>query len=468
MGASYCSAGELAARYASQDLDPVSVTKAALEAARAARSAYNAVSAIDDSCMEAAEESRQRFVTGTQRGPLDGVPVTVKDSYRCKGLPRWHGSAVHDGLPPSQFDSAPVERLREAGAIIIAKTAMPDFGMLASGISSQFGLITNPWDTSLSPGGSSAGAGVTLAAGVTPIAMGTDIAGSVRLPAAHCGVAAIKPTQGLIAYAPASMARSAGPMARSASDLEAMLEVVGHPDPSDPWCLPGSFKAATWGVERFRGTRIALLTDTGYGVPADAETIDVVTKAASQLASWGAEIRELRLDLTDSDYDALDLSFKLGALAEADSAPEGRGARLLDVVKTWCETARPTSARDAALAAHTVEEARDRVIIATADYDFILSPVMPVPTFPSDHFGPVTGVAPLYHCNFTAWFNQSGQPAVSICAGRTATTGMPIGIQIAGERFRDADVLRVAVLLEEALAVDLPWPGLTLEESHGV
>ena len=132
--------------------------------------------------------------------------------------------------------------------------------------------------------------------------------------------------------------------------------------------------------------------------------------------------------------------------------------------RSWSETARPTSARDAALAAHTVEEARDRVIVATADYDVILSPVMPVPTFPADHFGPSAGVASAVSRNFTAWFNQTGQPAASICGGRTATTGMPIGIQIVGKRFCDADVLRVAVLLEEALAVDLPWPGLALGE----
>ena len=233
MGASYCSAAELAAGYASQDLDPVSVTEAALEAARAAQAPTTTPSRpLTNAAWGQRRRAGQRFAAGTERGPLDGVPVTVKDSYRCEGLPRWHGSAVHDGLPPSQVDSAPVQRLREAGAIVIAKTTMPDFGMLASGISSQFGIITNPWDTSLTPGGSSAGAGVTLAAGVTPLAMGTDIAGSVRLPAAHCGVAAIKPTQGLIAYAPASMARSAGPMARSASDLEAMLEAVGRPDPS--------------------------------------------------------------------------------------------------------------------------------------------------------------------------------------------------------------------------------------------
>jgi aspartyl-tRNA(Asn)/glutamyl-tRNA(Gln) amidotransferase subunit A len=460
MGASHCSAADLAAGYARRELDPVSVTEAALEAARAAQTAYNAISAIDERCLSAAEESRERFASGAQRGPLDGVPVTVKDSYHCEGLPRWHGSAVHDGLPPSSFDSAPVRRLREAGAIVIAKTTMPDFGMLASGVSSQFGIITNPWDTSQSPGGSSSGAGATLAAGVTPIALGTDIGGSVRLPAAHCGLAAIKPTQGRIAYAPASMARSAGPMARFAADLETMLEVVGRPDPSDPWCLPGGFTPATWGVDGIKGMRIALLTDMGYGLPVDAETLDVVATAADQLALWGAEVRDLRLDVKVSEYEALELGFKVRALAEADGAPDGRGERLLGALKTWSGTARDAGGIELALAGLIVDQARDRVIAATAGFDMLLAPVMPVPTFPADQFGPSADVSALYHGSFTMWFNQTGQPAATICGGRTASGGMPIGIQIAGRRFCDADVLRVAVLLEEALAVDLPWPGL--------
>ena len=239
--------------YRTLELDPVQVAEAALEAAHAAQDSFNAIAAFNEDCLRAAEESRERFRAGCGLGPLDGVPVTVKDSYRVAGLPRWHGSAVHDGAGVSVADSAPVLRLNEAGAILVAKTAMPDFGMLASGISSQFGVIRNPWGPEYTPGGSSAGAAVTLAAGVVPVAMGTDIAGSVRLPAAHCGVAAIKPTQGRIAYAPASMARSAGPMARRAADLETMLVCVGRADASDPWCLPGQFEAATWGVDRIRG-----------------------------------------------------------------------------------------------------------------------------------------------------------------------------------------------------------------------
>ena len=467
MGTPYCSAAGLAAAYARHELDPVAVTEAALEAAQAARLAYNAISALDERCLVAAEQSRDRFAAGNALGPLDGVPVTVKDSYHCAGLPRWHGSVVHDGLPPSSFDSAPVRRLREAGAIVIGKTTMPDFGMLASGVSSQFGIITNPWNTSLTPGGSSSGAGASLAAGVTPIALGTDIAGSVRLPAAHCGVAAIKPTQGRIAYLPASMVRSAGLMARSASDLETLLEAVGRPDSSDPWCLPGGFTAKTWGADRVRRMRVAVLADMGYGLPVDSETLEVVARAADQFAAWGAVVGELRLGLTDSDFEALDLSFQLHALAELEGVPQARRGLLLKAVRTWSDAATHTGARESALAALIVDQARDRAIAAIADYDIVLAPVLPTPTFPARDSCPRTDLPPLYHTSFCAWFNQTGQPAASICGGRTAADGMPIGIQIVGQRFRDGDVLRVAVLLEEALALDLPWPRIADPEIRG-
>ena len=153
---------------------------------------------------------------------------------------------------------------------------------------------------------------------------------------------------------------------------------------------------------------------------------------------------ELRLDLTDSDYEALDLSFKLGALGEADGAPEERGARLLEVVKTWSDTARHTSARDAALAALIVDEARDRVVAATADYDVIIAPVMPVPTFPADHFGPSGDVSPLYHCVL----HRSGstrrvslrRASAAVARRRAACRS---GSRSPDKRFRDADVLRV-------------------------
>jgi aspartyl-tRNA(Asn)/glutamyl-tRNA(Gln) amidotransferase subunit A len=466
MGALYLSVAALTGAYACHELDPVSVTENALDAARAAQTAYNAMSAIDDRCLGAAQDSRKRYADGAARGALDGVPVTIKDSFHCQGLPRWHGSALHDGAAPSSFDSAPVQRLREAGAIIIGKTTMPDFGSLASGISSQFGIITNPWDTSQTPGGSSSGAGASLAAGVTPLALGTDIAGSVRLPAAHCGVASIKPTQGRIAYAPSSTTRSAGPMARCAADLESMLAVVGRADVSDPWCLPGSFVPASWGAEQIRGMRVGVLTDVGYGLPVEGETLGAIATVSDLLRSWGANVGDLRFDVTEAEYAAFDLTFKLHVLSEIDSAPASRRTDVLPVIAAWSDPARWIGAVDVALAGLAVDQARDRLIAAMEEIDIVIAPVLPVPTFSANAFGPDESLPPLYHASFTAWFNQTGQPAVSICGGRTTESGMPIGVQIVGRRFCDADALRVAVLLEESLALDLPWPCLDRAESR--
>ncbi len=464
MTTAYTTAAELRAAYLAARLDPVAVTEEALARARVAAAEYNAVSAIEERALEVAQASRDRYVAGESLGPLDGVPVTVKDSFHCEGLPRWHGSAVHDGQPPSAFDSAPVMRLREAGAVLVAKTTMPDFGALGAGVSSQFGIIRNPWDPALTPGGSSSGAGACLAFGVTPIALGTDIAGSVRLPAAHCGLAALKPTQGRIAYTPASTTRSAGPMARCVADVEAVLEVVGVTDAGDPWSLPGRFAAAGWGLERIRGMRVGLLTDVGYGLPVETQTLGAVERVAGRLAGWGAEVEPLSLGLTEEDFGAFDLGFMARILLEADTAPDGRGELLPPLLKTWAAPVRHMSALDAALEAQRVRAARDRVLATVAPYEIIVAPVLPAPTFPAEAVGPADGVAPLYHAAFTAWFNQTGQPAASICGGRTERTGMPIGVQVVGRRFHDADVLRVARLLEEALGLDLPWPGMVTEE----
>ena len=200
-------------------LSPVEAVEAQLAYAGEVSDKVNAISQISPTAIDEARESERRWAAGCPIGPLDGVPVVVKDSYHIAGMKRWHGSAIHNGDAPSTGTSEPIARLREAGAIVVAKTTMPDMGMLGSGISSQFGIVRNPWDTTVSPGGSSAGVGASLACGLGAFGLGTDIAGSVRLPAAHCGLAAIKPTQGRIAYSPASTMRSSGVMGRSVSDV---------------------------------------------------------------------------------------------------------------------------------------------------------------------------------------------------------------------------------------------------------
>lgn len=190
--------------YRSGSLTPNQVIADHIGYAKKVSQKCNAISVLNPKAEELAEASAERFSQGKVKGPLDGVPVVVKDSYHMKGLKRWHGSAIHDGDDPSAFSSEPIQKLEAAGAVIVAKTTMPDMGMLGSGISSQFGIVRNPWDLSKSPGGSSSGVGASLASGLAAFGLGTDIAGSVRcLPA-------------IVALRPSSLLRKESPILQQA------------------------------------------------------------------------------------------------------------------------------------------------------------------------------------------------------------------------------------------------------------
>ncbi len=178
-----------------------------------------------------AKASTERWQKGEPAGPLDGVPATIKDNIATKGVPVPLGAATTK-LVPALMDAPPAARLREAGAVIFSKTTMPDYGMLSSGLSSFHPLTRNPWDLSKNPGGSSAGAGAAGAAGYGPLHLGTDIGGSVRLPACWCGLVALKPSLGRIPVDPPYVGRVAGPMTRTVDDAALMMGVLSRPDPS--------------------------------------------------------------------------------------------------------------------------------------------------------------------------------------------------------------------------------------------
>src|SRR5580700_27712 len=184
-----------------------------------------------------ARASEERWRRGEPAGPLDGVPATIKDNIATKGEPVPLGTAASE-LTPAAEDAPPAARLREAGAILFAKTTMPDYGMLSSGLSSFHALARNPWDLSRNPGGSSAGAGAAAAAGYGPLHVGTDIGGSVRLPAGWCGIFALKPSLGRIPVDPPYMGRVAGPMTRDVADAALLMQVLSQPDARDHMSLP--------------------------------------------------------------------------------------------------------------------------------------------------------------------------------------------------------------------------------------
>src|SRR3954463_7664141 len=245
-----------------------------------------------DGARATAKASTQRWQKGEATGPLDGVPVTIKDNIALKGVPVPLGAASVK-LVPSPVDAPPVARLREAGAVIYSKTTMPDYGMLSSGLSSFHPLTRNPWDLSKNPGGSSAGAGAAGAAGYGPLHLGTDIGGSVRLPAAYCGLVGLKPSFGRVPVDPPYVGRVIGPMTRTVADTALLMEVVAQLDVRDHMSLPpADIPWADLAVDP-KGLRIGLHLDAGVGVAVEPEIQDAVTEIARRLAGAGAIVEPL-------------------------------------------------------------------------------------------------------------------------------------------------------------------------------
>ena len=261
------SAVDLIAGYRAKQFSPSEVLEDVLAHVAAWEPHLKALYAFDpDGAREAAKASTARWYGGEPSGALDGVPVTVKDNIATKGVPVPLGAASVK-LVPAEKDAPPAARLREAGAIIFAKTTMPDYGMLSSGLSSFHALARNPWDLSKNPGGSSAGAGAAAAAGYGPLHLGTDIGGSVRLPAGWCGLVGLKPSFGRVPIDPAYVGRVAGPMTRTVDDCALMMSVIAKPDRRDGMSLPA--EPLNWkGLEKSpRKLRIGLMLDPGVGLP---------------------------------------------------------------------------------------------------------------------------------------------------------------------------------------------------------
>src|SRR5438477_9862621 len=232
------SAVELLQRYRAKSLSPSEVFAAVEKHIARWEPHLKALYAYDpESARAEAKASSERWAKGAPAGPLDGVPVTVKENIASKGVPMPLGTAATK-LVPYEQDSPPPARLREAGAIIFSKTTMPDLGMSSSGVSSFHPLTRNPWDLTKNPGGSSAGAGAAGAAGYGPLHVGTDIGGSIRLPASWCGLVGLKPSFGRVPIDPTYLGRVAGPMTRTVEDAALMMCVLAKPDRRDPMCLP--------------------------------------------------------------------------------------------------------------------------------------------------------------------------------------------------------------------------------------
>ncbi|MBU8811531.1 amidase [Mycolicibacterium goodii] len=454
------------AAYRSGALTPLDVLERTLVRIESRNPELNAIAYLDvDGARAAATASTRRWQDGLALGPLDGLPVTIKDSINAAGMPWRHGCAAFADLPDATVDSPPAARLREAGAVIVGKTTMPDFGMMAAGVSSLYGVTRNPWDPSANTGGSSSGAGACLAAGIGYSSVGSDIAGSVRLPAGHCGLVALKPTQGRIPHLASSTMRSAGPMGRTVDDVIDLYDVLSLPDPRDSLSLAPEAGATPREPLDPSGIRVGVLTDLGYGAKTDDTVLGVLSDAASALRDGGATVVTMPPVFDDDPYAALDRVFQVRARAELESIPTQSRDLVFPAVRDWCAQAADYTAIDFTRFSEAVARSASRMQSACAEYDFVIAPVLPVVGFGAEDAG-VDPAQPLGHCGFTAWFNQTGQPASAVCFGMSG--GMPVGIQVVGPRFADRRVLALTKWLEAVRPLDMTWPLTTYAEGSAM
>jgi aspartyl-tRNA(Asn)/glutamyl-tRNA(Gln) amidotransferase subunit A len=297
---------ELAALYRRGEATPVEATRAVLQHIARWEPQLCATYALDaDSALTQAAASQARWLAGAPLSAIDGVPCLIKENIATRGVPVPLGTAATELVPAAQ-DAPPAARLREAGTVLVGKTTMPDYGMLSSGLSSFHPLTRNPWDLRKNPGGSSAGAAAAAAAGYGPLHLGTDIGGSVRLPAGWCGIFALKPSLGRIPIHPPYAGRVAGPMTRSVADAALMMAALARPDARDTMSLP--HQDIDWAAIEFdvRGLRLGLQLDAGWGLPVEQEVRETIVAAARRFEAAGAIVEPLAPFMTREVIDGMD------------------------------------------------------------------------------------------------------------------------------------------------------------------
>ena len=451
------SAVELLAAYEARQLSPVEVMRAVLSQAEAREGELHALCALDaDAALNAARASEARWQAGTPL-PLDGLPVTLKENIAVPGAAYRLGTAATPADAVADFEAPPAARLREAGAIAWARTTMPDYGMLSSGLSSLYAEpARNPWDTALTPGGSSAGAAAAGAAGYGPLHLGTDIGGSIRLPAGWCGLIGLKPSHGRVPIKPGYAGRVAGPMTRTVADAALMLAVLAQPDARDPTQLPpGTLQPRA--LEP-RGLRLGLLLDAGWGAPVQPEVAAAITAAARSFEQVGAVVEPLSPFTTREMADGIDCFWRMRSWLDISALPAERREKVLPYILDWVAPAAGYDGATVFRGYSQMQALREAASAACEPFDFVLSPVAPMPAFPAHRASPLHDPAqPFEHIAFTLPANMSEQPALAINAGHTAA-GLPVGLQVIGRRFDDAGVLALGALWEQLRPEPRPWP----------
>jgi aspartyl-tRNA(Asn)/glutamyl-tRNA(Gln) amidotransferase subunit A len=335
---------------------------------------------------------------------------------------------------------------------------MPDFGMLSSGLSSFHPLTRNPWDLSKNPGGSSSGAGAAGAAGYGPLHLGTDIGGSVRLPAAWCGLVGLKPSLGRVPIDPPYVGRVAGPLTRTVDDAALMMSVLSRPDRRDGMSLPAH--EINWKTleKSPRKLRIGLMLDPGVGQPLEKPVREVAVKAAKAFESAGAVVTEVDGILTREMLAGLDNFWRARMWDDLSRLSPQESAKVLPYIYQWGARGAKLSGVEVIRGFNATMAIRAAAAKLFCDLAYVISPVSPVVNFPAEFAAPINDPEkPFEHICYTVPWNMSENPAVSINGGYDKH-GFPIGVQIVGRRFDDIGVLGMAKAFEGLRGTQKPWP----------
>ena len=454
----YLSAIELRELYRRRALSPVEVVDAVLERIERYNPVLTAfVTVTGERARQQALEAELAYAAGRDLPPLLGVPVSVKDVTPTRGIRTTRGSLLwRDWIP--EEDAPVVERLYRAGAVLLGKTNTPELGWKGDSGNRVVGPTHNPWRIGRTAGGSSGGAAAAVAAGLGPLAQGTDGAGSIRIPAAFCGIFGLKPSFGLVPYYPPSTVETlahVGPMSRTVADAALMLNVIAGPDPRDRNSLnsTGVDYVATL-AESVAGLRAGWVARVG-DLPVDPEVEQLTEDAARAFFDLGCEVEALTEPIEDP-YPVLHLLWST-AMAAVHRSNLAEVRDLIDPGRlAVIETGRSVSGVDLAWAHAERAAYAERLRRATQRYDFLLTPTVPITAFTAgaDHPGQVGGrpTTFLSWTPFTYPFNFTGQPAATVPCGFTRE-GMPVGLQIVGRWRDDSTVLRLAAAFEQLR----PW-----------
>jgi len=457
-------ASELARLIRDKAASPLEVLQAHLEAIERLNPKVNAICTLAaESAIAAAKRAENAVMAGDPLGPLHGLPVGIKDVTPTAGIRTTFGSPLYADYVPTE-DAEVVALLKEAGAIILAKTNTPEFAAGANTVNEVFGATRNPWNIALSVGGSTGGGAAALACGMIALAEGTDFGGSLRVPAAFCGVVGLRPTAGLVPRFPVPMpwdvGNVQGPMARTVDDTALMLDAMAGDGRFSPISVPKPWKniAALLAEPRdLSDLRIGYAPDIA-GVGVDQAIAKPCRTAAIRLADHGATIEELDFSLADGRAAYLTLRglTMVGRFIDQLDKIDSFGANL----KGNIEAGLKLKITDVAAAERKRGELWNRCRVLFDRIDLLLTPTTPVPPFPVEQNYP-TSIAGQKLVTYIDWIAQTflvtlcGLPALSVPCGCTAN-GLPVGLQIIGPRFAEPKILRTAKLLEQMNPIG--WP----------